>query len=122
MGAAGIGITEAVASADEMRNAQAQGQRGESSQASKAQEELENLRDRVFVLYKKHQESLESQGIDYWGSVKVIFAIESRSQMTAPRWKRLLKLTQDTQNWDKYFAVKLETDTEMPEETEEPQF
>ena len=123
LGAAGIGITEAVASADEVRNAQAQGQHNsQRSGESQKQTGLDSIRNRVFALYKKHQASFESQGIDYWGSVKVIFEVGSRSEMTAPQWERLIKLTQDTENWTTHFRCLVEPDTEQPDEIEEPQF
>ena len=129
LGAAGIGIEEAVASADEVRNAQAQGQRNQTAsphdarQAPQNQKPLdllnkENLHNSVFALFRKNQESLESQGIDYWGSVKVIFGVESRAEMAEDQWKRLLALTQDTQNWSKHFIVKLEPDAEEPDPKE----
>ena len=120
LGAAGIGIEDAVASADEVRNAQAQGKGGETRPVPRPQSHktLEDLHSRVFALFRKNQESLESQGIDYWGSVKVIFGVTSRAEMTASQWEKLLAMTQDTQNWSKHFIVKLEPDTEEPDPKE----
>ena len=122
LGAAGIGIEESVASADEVRNAQAQGRRNQTTSprgdVPQSQKTLEDLHNSVFALFRKNQGSLESQGIDYWGSVKVIFGVESRAEMAEDQWKRLLALTQDTQNWSKHFIVKLEPDAEEPDPKE----
>ena len=108
---AGLAGDDAIASAEEVQSAL-----DAEEQAQQNQKPLEGLHNSVFALFRKHQASLESQGIDYWGSVKVIFGVESRAEMTEDQWKRLLALTQDTENWSKHFIVPLESEQQEPEQ------
>ena len=118
---AGLAGDDAIASAEEVQSAlDAEEQAQEQRERQKPLDLLnkENLHNSVFALFRKNQESLESQGIDYWGSVRVIFGVESRSEMTTSQWQKLLAMTQDTQNWSKHFIVKLEPDAEEPDPKE----
>ena len=133
LGAAGFGVDQASASADEVRHAQAQEEamqgQPEEQFTSKPlnpkpreseEQTLKGLRQKVLKAFKRNEAGFAEKGIDYWLSVKEMFNVRSpRSELSEDQLNALISITEDKDNWDAHFKVLIESKEGDEERSEE---